>query len=166
MRIFLVGFMGCGKSSLGKRLAKKLNYSFLDLDCRLEELIGMTVSDAFDTHGEEHFRQMEKKVLHETFGLRNTIIATGGGTPCYFDNMEQMKNNGVTVYLKMSPLSLSYRLRYASSNRPLVKDLTGSDLEQFVDQKLREREPVYAQSHVIIKGESAKPDQIISLLFG
>ncbi len=166
MRIFLVGFMGCGKSSIGERLAKKLNYTFVDLDSRLEELLGMTVSDVFAQHGEEHFRQMEKKVLHETFNLRNTVIATGGGTPCYFDNMEQMKNYGVTVYLKMSPLSLSYRLKYARKKRPLVKELKGNDLEQFVDQKLREREPVYMQSHVIIKGESAKPDQIISLLFG
>lgn len=166
MRIYLVGFMGCGKSSLGRRLAKKLEYPFLDLDTEVEKKSGQSIPEIFAEHGEEYFRKMEQEVLYKTTDLSRAVIATGGGTPCYFDNMDFMNGQGVTVYLKMSPVSLTHRLENSRRQRPVIKGHKGKDLFQLIRKKLDEREPVYMRSHCIIKGESAKPDQIISLVFG
>ncbi len=166
MRIYLVGFMGCGKSSLGRRLAKKLEYPFLDLDAEVEKQSGRTIPGLFAEKGEEYFRKLEQEVLHKTTDLSRAVIATGGGTPYYFDNMDFMNGQGVTVYLKMSPVSLSHRLENSRRTRPVIEGHKGKDLYQLVRKKLDEREPVYMRSQCIIKGESAKPDQIISLVFG
>ncbi len=166
MRIYLVGFMGCGKSSLGRRLAKKLEYPFLDLDTEVEKKSGQSIPEIFAEHGEEYFRKMEQEVLYKTTDLSRAVIATGGGTPCYFDNMDFMNGQGVTVYLKMSPVSLTHRLENSRRQRPVIKGHKGKDLFQLIRKKLDEREPVYMRSHCIIKGESAKPHQIISLVFG
>ncbi len=166
MRIYLLGFMGCGKTSLGKRLARKLDYSFMDIDNLIEEKEGKSIHDIFAERGEEYFRQLEREYLQGTKDLSRAIIATGGGTPCYFDNMEFMNAHGVTVYLKMSPVSLSYRLKNAKRKRPLIDGLEGDELLAFIKDKLGEREPFYLRSHCIIKGESSKPSQIISLVFG
>lgn len=166
MRIYLVGFMGCGKSSLGKRLARKLEYDFLDLDQEIEKRTGKTIQEIFMHEGEDWFRRKEKELLHETISMQRSVISTGGGTPCHFDNMEFMNEHGVTVYLKMSSVSLTYRLENAKKKRPLVADLKGGDLHRFVKDRLEEREPFYAKAHCIIKGESAKPSQILTLIFG
>ncbi len=166
MRIYLVGFMGSGKSSLGKRLAKKLEYHFLDLDREIEQQTGKTIPEIFEHEGEEWFRRKEQEILHAATGIPRTVIATGGGTPCYFNNMDFMNANGVTVYLKMSPVSLGYRLEHARKKRPLVSDLKGEALCRFVIDKLEERAPYYEKAHCIIKGESAKPAQVEALVFG
>ncbi len=166
MRIYLVGFMGCGKSSLGKRLARKLHYSFLDLDQEVEQNTGKTISEIFRQEGEDWFRRKEQELLHATTGMSRAVIATGGGTPYYFDNMDFMNAQGVTVYLKMSPVSLTYRLEHARKKRPLVSELKGEELFRFVRDKLESREPFYSRAHCIIKGESAKPFQIEALVFG
>ncbi len=166
MRIYLIGFMGCGKSSFGKRLAKKLDYQFADLDDIIEEEANMRIPDIFSMKGEETFREIEKKALRGTGNLSKAVIATGGGTPCFHGNMDFMLENGVTVYLKMSPLSLGHRLELARRERPLVKGLKGDALSDVIMQKLSEREPQYMRAHCIIKGETVKPDQVISLVFG
>lgn len=166
MRIYLVGFMGSGKSSVGKRLAKKLGYNFVDLDDEAERLAGKSVSDIFQMHGEGYFRKLEQQALQLTAQLQNTIIATGGGTPCFFDNMDFINANGVSVYLKMSAASLVYRLEHAHKKRPLVQNLSGDGLLQYVEGKLEEREPYYLKAKCIIKGETVKTNQIISLIFG
>ncbi len=166
MRIYLIGFMGCGKSSLGKRLAKRLDYPFLDIDTETEKKAGQNVQGIFETHGETYFRSLEQEVLYATTEHDRAVIATGGGTPCFNDNMDFMNANGVTVYLKMAPQSLAYRLEYAQRKRPLIEGNKGDALLQLIYDKLAEREPVYMRSNCVIKGESAKPDQIISLVFG
>lgn len=166
MRIFLIGFMGCGKSSFGRRLARKLDYLFVDLDDAVEKKAGKPIAAIFDQHGEEAFRNLERDALHDTLSLKKAIIATGGGTPCHFDNMDFMLENGVTVYLKMSPLSLSHRLEYARKERPLVKGLKGDELSQLIRDKLTHREAYYMKAQCIIKGETIKTDQVISLVFG
>lgn len=166
MRIYLIGFMGCGKSSFGKRLAKKLEYPFLDLDEEVERKTGQSIDDLFRMEGESVFRKYEQDALLETINHKKAVIASGGGTPCFEDNMEFMKSEGVTVYLRMSPLSIAHRLEHAKRQRPLVNDLKGEELLELVRNKLAEREEYYMQSHCVIKGETVKPDQVIALVFG
>ncbi len=166
MRIYLIGFMGCGKSSFGKRLAKKLDYPFVDLDDAIEERAGKSIDEIFQMEGEAAFRKMEQEELLSTLIHKKAVIATGGGTPCFEDNMDFMNSEGVTVYLRMSPLSIAHRLEQAKRVRPLVKGLNGDALLDFVKKKLAEREEWYVESHCIIKGETVKPDQVISLVFG
>jgi shikimate kinase len=166
MRIYLVGFMGSGKSSLGRRLAKKLDYHFVDLDTEVEQLSGMTIPDIFLRYGESHFRKLEEKALLSTSHLHKAVIATGGGTPCFFENMKFINEHGASVYLRMSPASLAYRLEHAQNQRPLVENYNGEELLVYIEEKLMEREPYYMQAKCIIKGETVKVDQIISLVFG
>lgn len=166
MRIYLLGFMGSGKSSLGKRLAKRLHYYFVDLDEEVEQLAGMSISDIFIRYGETHFRQLEQQALQATAQLHKAVIATGGGTPCFFDNMQFINAHGASVYLRMSPASLAYRLEHAQKKRPLVENIKGEQLLKYIEQKLGEREPYYLQAKCIIKGETVKTEQIVSLVFG
>lgn len=166
MRIYLIGFMGSGKSTLGKRLARRLDYGFQDLDHLLEEQQHMSIPEIFSRHGEEYFREREREVLHQTALHDNMVIATGGGAPCFFDNMDFILANGKSVYLRMSHLSLAHRLENAFTRRPLLEDLKGESLQQYIAQKLQEREPYYLKAHCVIKGETVKPDHIISLVFG
>ncbi len=166
MRIYLIGFMGCGKSSFGKRLAKKLDYQFIDLDKEIEGRTGQSIDDLFRIGGELVFRKYEQEALSETIKHTKAVIATGGGTPCFGDNMLFMNAEGVTVYLRMSLLSITHRLENARYRRPLVKNLKGKELADYVRHKLAEREEHYLQSHCVIKGETVKPDQVIALIFG
>ncbi len=166
MRIYLVGFMGSGKSSLGKRLAKKLDYPFSDIDQEVEAIAGISIPDIFLRYGESRFRQLEQEALHNTLHFHKAVIATGGGTPCFFDNMDFINAHGVSVYLRMSPVSLASRLEHAQKQRPLVENYAGEKLLSYIEEKLQEREPYYLQSKCIIKGETVKIDQIISLVFG
>jgi shikimate kinase len=166
MRIYLIGFMGSGKTTLGKRLARRLEYAFVDLDHELEESEGVSIPELFRIHGEAHFRQLERKALHATGKLERVVVSTGGGTPCFFDNMDFILEHGVSVYLRMSHLSLAHRLENAFVKRPLVENLYGEELVNFIEKKLREREPYYLRAHCVIKGETVKPDHIISLVFG
>ena len=166
MRIYLIGFMGSGKSTIGRRLAKRLAYPFYDLDSVLEEKLGMSIREVFNERGEACFRTEEQKVLHQISKEGRGVIATGGGTPCFFDNMAHMNKTGVTVYLKMSPLSLSHRLENARLKRPLMEGKQGAELLASIRELLMEREPYYLQASCIIKGENAKPEQIMALIFG
>ena len=166
MRIYLIGFMGCGKSTFGRRLAKKLEYDFIDMDAVIEKMAGKNIEIIFEEEGEPAFRKLEKEVLLATVKAEKCVIATGGGTPCYDNHMEFINANGVSVYLRMSPLSIAHRLENARKQRPLTKGKTGDVLLDFVKGKLLEREKYYLQSHCIIKGETVKPDQVIALVFG
>ena len=158
--------MGCGKSSLGRRLAEKLNYVFFDTDIVLEEQAGMKVSEVFSKLGEETFRDMERKVLRESALIDDVIIATGGGMPCHFDNMDFMLKNGKTVYIHLDPVSLADRIKNSHKKRPLVDHLKGKALIKTIKDKLALREPYYMKADCIVKGESLKPKHIISLVFG
>ncbi len=166
MIIFLLGFMGSGKSTLGKRLAKKMSWEFLDMDKVLEEQEGMTVTQIFQEKGEAYFREAETQFLQSLDPSMNRIVATGGGAPCHKNNMDLMNEKGVTVYLRMHESSLACRLEKARAVRPLIENVEIDQLPEFIRQKLDEREPFYNQAHCIIKGESVKPDHIISLVFG
>jgi shikimate kinase len=165
MIIFLVGFMGSGKSTLGRRLARKIDYPFTDMDEDIENEEQKTISDIFREKGEDYFRKLENAYLQKINNDKNLVIATGGGAPCFFNNMEVMNKKGVTIYLKMSPASLAFRLREAREHRPLLNEVSDQQLNDYVEQKLSKRENFYMQSKVVIKGENVKPDHIISLIF-
>lgn len=151
-RIFLVGFMGCGKTTVGKRLANLIHYEFIDLDHQIEQAEGCAVSELFSIKGETYFRQLEKQALHQTFKKQQTVIATGGGAPAFFDNMEQMNQQGITIYLELSPKTLLERLQNAKNQRPLLMDKNEKDLFDYITQTLQKRESHYRQAKLIIDG--------------
>ncbi|MFP4289600.1 MAG: shikimate kinase [Bacteroidales bacterium] len=165
MIIFLIGFMGSGKSTLGKRLAHKIDYPFLDMDEAVEKQADMTIADMFKKKGEDYFRRKENEFLQQLDTQQNLIVATGGGSPCFYNNIEIMNTKGITVYLKMTPSGLAYRLKQSRGDRPLLADIGDGDLEDYIDNKLKIREPFYVQSSCIIKGENVKPDHVIDLVF-
>lgn len=148
--IFLIGFMGCGKSTLGKKLAAKTGFTFIDLDDVIVQNINMSITEYFETYGEAAFRAIEREELHKLSGLKNTIIATGGGAPCHLDNMDWMNQHGKTVYLKLSPKALLSRLSQKEiESRPLLKGKTNEELLEFIQSKLEERSPFYSQANFI-----------------
>ena len=149
MLIFLLGFMGSGKSFTGKRLAEKFGIDFVDLDEYIETKEGQTIREIFEEHGEAYFRKKEKQYLQELGERKMTIVATGGGAPCFFDNMEWMNNHGVTVYLETPAPVLAKRLEQEMEKRPLLKKLTRIELQDFIDKKLVERNPFYHQCQVL-----------------
>jgi shikimate kinase len=152
MKIFFVGFMGCGKTTWSRKLAAKLEYEFVDLDHVLEEKAGMTIAEYFTTHGQDAFRLLESTILKETRYAENAVISTGGGLPCFFDNMDWMNANGKTVYIKLSPKTLAERLDKGKTTRPLIAGLHGDELVAFIAEKLAEREGFYEQATHIVNG--------------
>ena len=154
MRIILVGFPGSGKSSVGKKLAAKLGCDFVDLDDAFEEVYHVSIPDFFAKYSEPAFRSCERKVLLDKLQLDNIVISSGGGTPCFADNMAIMKQFGIVVYIKMAPASLFDRLIHAKRPRPLVQNKTPEELRAYIDTTLTLREPVYQQAHLTVKGES------------
>lgn len=164
MKIFLIGFMGCGKSTLGKKLAVKLGYEFIDLDHLLENHIGTSIAEFFSNYGEVAFRELESEVLKTFEFPANTVIATGGGAPCYFDNMEWMNANGLTVYIEMSPAALAKRLEGGKEKRPLLKDLSEAEMISFIESKLVERELFYKAAMVTVNGITLTADTMRAII--
>ena len=164
MRIFLIGFMGSGKSLLGKQLAEKLKFQFIDLDKYIEEKGKKNIEEIFQKNGEDYFRKIESKYLVETIHFENTVIACGGGTPCFYKNMNWLNKNGTTVYLKLSTEILHERLLPIKNNRPLLAHLKDEELMDFIEGKLKEREKFYLKSKFVI--ENPTTDILYSLPFG
>ena len=164
MKIFLIGFMGCGKSTLGKKLAAKLACAFIDLDHEIEVIAGSTVGDYFTAHGEEAFRKLESNTLKNYVYPADCVIATGGGTPCYFDNMDWMNEHGTTIYIKMTPVSLARRLENGRAKRPLLKDLSAEGVVHFIENKLEERETFYNRAALKLSGVNLTAELIRSKL--
>ena len=152
MKIFLIGFMGCGKTTLGKKLAKKQAFELVDLDHAIEQATGSSVANYFSVHGEEAFRKLESDTLKNYPYAENCIIATGGGTPCFFDNMEWMNANGTTVYIELSAVSLAKRLEKGMAKRPLLSGLSPKGVVEFIENKLKERGPFYQQAKIKLSG--------------
>ena len=149
MLIFLTGFMGAGKSLLGKCLAKRLGLGYLDMDVLLEEVEGKTIQQIFAEKGESYFRDLEAKLLREMTQYSNMIVSTGGGIPCYNDNMEWMNDHGITIYLDVSPMELARRLMNESDKRPLLNGKTPEELKKFIHSKLQERSYYYNQAQFV-----------------
>ena len=156
--------MGCGKSSLGRSLASELNLTFIDLDSFLEEKYFKTIPQIFAEEGEESFRRKERNVLEEVCGFDDVILATGGGAPCFFDNMELMNESGFCVFLDVDIRSLVSRLIHAKIERPLIKGKSPKELHKFIEGLLAKRRPFYEKARYILKGSEINAAQVIELL--
>lgn len=145
-RIIIIGYMGAGKTTVGKALAGQLNRQFYDLDWYIESRMRKTVKQLFDEQGEAGFRQIEYNMLHEVAEFDNVILSCGGGTPCFFDNMDYLNRQGETVYLKATPEVLYGHLKMGKTVRPLLLNKTPEEVQVFIKQQLAEREPFYLKA--------------------
>ncbi|MBL4625288.1 MAG: shikimate kinase [Flavobacteriales bacterium] len=164
MRVFLLGFMGSGKSSIGKKLASKMKLSFIDLDRFIEKEIGCTVQDAFALHGEQYFREKEADALDAVSTKENVVIALGGGTPCFENNMELITKSGISVYLHMDRTDLYNRLSKNRGNRPLLLSLNENELEAYVSSSLDAREEFYNQATIKIGAKDFNAEKYSALI--
>ena len=149
-RIILIGYMGAGKTTVGRALSKAMGLPFYDLDWYIESRMHKTIPQIFAERGEEGFRLIERNMLHEVAEFENVIISCGGGTPCFFDNMEYMNGQGDVIYLKASPDVLYKHLLMGKTERPLLKNKTPEQLIAFIKEQLEIREPYYTKAkHVL-----------------
>ena len=153
IRIFLIGYMGAGKTTLGKAFARAMGLTFVDLDWYIEERFHKTVSQIFTERGEEGFRELEKRMLHEASDFENVVISVGGGTPCFFDTMEYMNQVGETVFLDVDNKVLFRRLKVAKQQRPLLANKTDDELMAFIQEALEKRLPHYTKAKHVFNGE-------------
>lgn len=145
-RIILIGYMGAGKTTVGRQLALNLGLQFYDLDWYIEMRYRTTVANIFAEKGEEGFREIERNMLHEVAEFEDVVLSCGGGTPCFFDNMEYMNSLAETVYLKASPEVLAAHLKMGKVERPLIKGKTDEELLQYIKDSLDKREPFYTKA--------------------
>lgn len=151
-RIFLVGFMASGKTTLGRALARSLGLTFIDLDLYIEGRFHRTIAQLFDERGESGFRELERSMLHEVCEMENVIIASGGGTPCFFDNMDYMNACGTCVWLKVPPEVIRTRLLINRQKRPLVSSMPEEELPGYIAAALARREPFYSRAKFVFDG--------------
>lgn len=163
-RIFLIGYMGAGKTTIGRELAKELNLDFIDLDHFIQARFQKTVNQLFQDAGEDEFRNIEKNILREVGDFENVLISAGGGTPCFFDNMEYMNNAGCTIYLKTSAEILASRLNLCKDKRPLVKDKNEEELYNFVVDTLYKRDPFYSKAKIVFETGNIETKEDINTL--
>ena len=160
--VYIIGFMGSGKSTTGRKLAYLLNWHFEDLDRSIEKYSGKTISEIFSQDGEIYFRNVESEVLRSLKSQTNTVISTGGGTPCFGDNMDFMMETGLTLYLKLTPGQLKSRLSDSKGERPLIKDLTNDGLLHFIEDKLAFREKWYNRAEITVEGFDPDINQLVN----
>ena len=146
--------MGCGKSTIGRKVADLLKISFIDLDKYIEERYFKTVPAIFAEEGESAFREKERAALIEVSQFEDVVIGTGGGAPCFFDNMEMMNSHGITVYIAPDTEVLAYRLIKSKTERPLIVGKSRDELVLFINEALKNRGPFYEKSKIIIRGEN------------
>ncbi len=154
MRIYLIGYMGSGKSHLGWKLASHLGVQFVDMDNYIEERNCKTIPQIFAEDGEAEFRKKERKALDELSEFTDLVIATGGGAPCFFDNIDLMNETGKTIYLNIDPAILADRLLKSKTERPLIKGKSREELVGFIDETLKKRNEFYSQA----KHQITEPD--------
>ncbi len=152
-RIFLIGYMGAGKTTLGKAFAREMNLSFVDQDWYIEERFHKTVQEIFAERGEQGFRELERQMLHEIAEFEDVVISTGGGAPCFYDNMDFMNQKGETVFLNVTPEVLFSRLKMASQNRPILRGKTNEELKAFIAKALEKRAPFYSKAKYIFNAD-------------
>jgi shikimate kinase len=161
MLIYLTGYMGSGKTTAGLKLAVKLGYAFADLDVMIENKFKITISQFFKKYGEPAFRKVERECLLETFSYSNTVISTGGGTPCFSDNMDLINNHGISVYITMPENALVQRLSNSKKKRPLLLGKTDDEILEYISRQMVIREPYYRKSCLIAEGIDIDIKQLI-----
>ncbi|MDO4991957.1 MAG: shikimate kinase [Prevotellaceae bacterium] len=149
-RIILIGYMGAGKTTIGKELAKDLGLPFYDLDWYIESRMRKKISEIFAERGEEGFRVIERNMLHEVAEFEDVVISCGGGTPCFFDNMEYMNENSDVIYLKATPEVIYNHLQMGKSVRPLIANKSKEELLDFIKEQLAYREQFYLKANHIL----------------
>lgn len=150
VRVILIGYMGAGKTTVGKALAADLGLTFYDLDWYITMRYHRSVPEIFAERGEEGFRDLERRMLHEVAEFENVVVSCGGGTPCFFDNMEYMNSLADTVYLKAEPDVLAKHLKMGKGKRPLIEGKSPEELETYIQESLQAREPYYSQAKYTI----------------
>ena len=156
MKIYLIGYMGSGKSTLGRGLAEALGISWIDLDTEIESRYKISVPDFFSKYGETAFRDVEHKVLNDIASIPDIIVSTGGGVPCFHNNMELMNQTGLTIYLEATPALILTRIGPYAWKRPLFQKMDGTDTLEKITEHLKSREMYYQQARITI--DATNPD--------
>lgn len=154
MLIFIIGYMGAGKTTLGKMIADRLHHRFLDLDEMIEISTGYNVNTMFEKFGEQAFRQRERDILFSHLDDIDTVIATGGGTPCFWNNMERMNQSGITIFIDTPYETIKERLAGKFQNRPLFRDIPQENLSEFILKHMAARRVFYEASAIVVKSEN------------
>ena len=154
MRVYLIGFMGSGKSTIGKKLASTLDYNFIDLDHYIEEQENSSIQDVFQLKGEGYFRKIESKALLQVSKMEKIVISLGGGTPCFEDNATVIYATGISVYLELSAAGLFSRLVKNRGDRPLLMTLNDNELKNYIEKTLEERNEYYQQANLVVSALS------------
>jgi len=162
--IILVGYMGSGKSTIGRMLSGQLDSNFIDSDSAIEAQTGKSIREIFAEKGEDHFRDLERTFCESLADLKPSVIATGGGVPCFQNNMDLLKAHGVVVYVNASLQTLARRLKEERAIRPLVAELDDNAIFPFVEEQLTWRKEFYKQAHVFLPNELHKPDKVVANL--
>ena len=166
MKIFLVGYMGCGKTTMAERLSAAMEIDFVDLDDFIVETEGRSISQIFVDEGEAGFRGIERRCLNEIVNYDDdVVVSTGGGTPCFYDNMSVMNAGGITIYIQMDVKSLTYRLEHSKSERPLLANMMGEELEEFARAQLEERKHFYEEANLTIPGLAFGDKKLQNLIY-
>lgn len=164
MKIYFVGYMFSGKSSVGKKISRNLGLDFYDLDTLFEERYKISVSDFFSRYDESAFRKLEGGILRSTAQLEDCVISTGGGTPCFGDNMDFILGNGISVYLKSSVGTIMSRKANSKRPRPILVDMTPEDVRTFVERQLAERERFYEKADITVDAENIDIEKLAKLI--
>jgi shikimate kinase len=162
--IFLIGFMGSGKTHWGRIWAAKKQLPFFDIDHLVEEQAGKTIGEIFEQYGEAWFRQKETEVLKTFAAKQHCIVSCGGGLPCFNDNMQWMNEHGTTVYLYAKPAEIAKRLITEKDRRPLIKNLQADELVPFIENKLKERDAYYTAAKIILPVADVTAESIDALI--
>jgi len=160
MIVYIIGFMGSGKTTVARKVAALLGWDFTDIDKLIETTTGLSVEDVFRDKGEHFFRETEAEVLRNIDNTRNNVVACGGGTPCFYDNMDYMNRTGITIYLKMSAGALRNRLGKSGTVRPLIKDMNDSELLDYIKTTITHREKWYNRAAIVMDGLNADISEI------
>ncbi len=166
MRVFLVGYMASGKTTVAKKLAKALNLAVVDLDAEIEKTSGMSIPELFKTEGEMGFRKRERAELRKWLEKDDFVMATGGGTPCFFESMDEMNGAGTTVYLQMAPKAIVDRVLASKDERPILKGLTAEKMLEKVEKQLEKREAFYSRANLVVNGVNVDVEALAENLKG
>ncbi|HLP73087.1 MAG TPA: shikimate kinase [Bacteroidales bacterium] len=159
-KIYLVGFMGSGKTTAARKLATLLGWTFIDLDFLIEQKAGRKIPEIFSTEGESYFRALETEILR-SLSQEQIVVSTGGGAPCHDGNMDYMLGEGITIYLRLTPGQLKSRLLYSKTERPLIRGIDKDDLQDYIENKLGEREKFYSRARIIMEGDELDTDLLL-----
>lgn len=165
MKIYLIGFMSSGKTTVGRELANALGYRFIDLDEYIESKHHRTIKQIFESKGEEHFRLIENEALKEATSFTGDfVISSGGGTSCFYNNIDFMNRNGVTVYLRLEVATLLSRLVESKIDRPLLWGKTREELNNYIIRVLDERKKFYEKAQIIVDADNVNPNDLAKMI--